>query len=223
MNKKAFSKISSFLAGATLTIIVGCPTPTTTVNSSTAPTLSPTTAPTAVSSPAPTAAPTVMPTSAGTTTPTTAPTVVPTAVPTPAAMQVDRLGNPSIALVFVGYNGFTKQAGVTLSAGNTGLDTYNTQSPSTDIGNYRAAFSGALQKVFNRSVADADAVASALTPDVISIDMTKPTRFPNGRALKDDVVDTELQLLSGVSSATDKIDSNDNMFSTSFPYLASPW
>jgi Domain of unknown function (DUF4331) len=58
--------------------------------------------------------------------------------------------------------------------------------------------------------------------------------FPNGRALADDVTDTEIRALAGATAFTpafnispnkdlgDGVNANDKAFKTSFPYLASP-
>jgi hypothetical protein len=59
--------------------------------------------------------------------------------------------------------------------------------------------------------------------------------FPNGRALSDDVVDTEIRAVAGATPFTpefntapnnllgDGVDANDKPFLGTFPYVASPW
>lgn len=70
---------------------------------------------------------------------------------------------------------------------------------------------------------DSATVASALIPDVVTIDFSQPVVFPNGRQLTDDVIDVALQLvLNRTAGITDAIDANDKAFSNSFPYLAAP-
>jgi hypothetical protein len=59
-----------------------------------------------------------------------------------------------------------------------------------------------------------------LTPDILTIDTSKPTAYPNGRALRDDVIDISLGLVFG--EGTDDIDANDVPFLSEFPYLAAP-
>jgi hypothetical protein len=50
------------------------------------------------------------------------------------------------------------------------------------------------------------------------------SHFPNGRALADDVTDTLLTVACNNGSAIgDGVDANDLPFTTTFPYLASPW
>lgn len=69
-----------------------------------------------------------------------------------------------------------------------------------------------------------DQVATALIPDIVTIDFSKPVVFPNGRQLTDDVIDTALQLvLNRTAGITDKIDANDKAFGSSFPFLAEPF
>jgi len=58
-----------------------------------------------------------------------------------------------------------------------------------------------------------------LTPDILTIDTSKPTQYPNGRALEDDVIDISLGLLGG---GTDDVDGNDAEYLDGFPYLAPP-
>ena len=59
--------------------------------------------------------------------------------------------------------------------------------------------------------------------------------FPNGRRLTDDVVDISLRVVAGATpltptfnigpnnALTDGVDANDAAFTSTFPYLASPW
>jgi hypothetical protein len=68
----------------------------------------------------------------------------------------------------------------------------------------------------------------------LRLNTTMPSAFPNGRALSDDVVDTELRALAGATAFSptfnispnkdlaDGVNANDVPFSTSFPYVASP-
>lgn len=157
-----------------------------------------------------------------------------------AGTQMDRLAIPSLNIVINGYNGFTKAAydslGMTKAMRDTAKDLSNTQSPANDIANYRSFWTTAIGAVFPDSTKTrpdqlkASELATALTPDVYTLDMTKATSFAtlNGRLLADDVVDVELQLLSGVNgkdgnpAATDGVNANDRPFTTTFPYLAGP-
>ena len=55
-----------------------------------------------------------------------------------------------------------------------------------------------------------------------------PQGYPNGRRLSDDVIDIALQVVEGEligspNSLGDGVNANDVSFTTSFPYLATPW
>jgi uridylate kinase len=82
----------------------------------------------------------------------------------------------------------------------------------------------------------ASAFTGLLATDVINVSTTVTTTFFDGtnvltgRALADDVIDTELLLIFGGSAGTsnpgltsDKVNANDKPFLAAFPYLASPW
>lgn len=69
------------------------------------------------------------------------------------------------------------------------------------------------------------------TPNRLGVLANDLQGFPNGRRLTDDVVDIELQALEGAAqtgkivaplAAGDRVDSNDNTFGKSFPYVALP-
>ncbi len=166
--------------------------------------------------------------------------------------QKDRLAIPSLNIVINGYNGFTgavyDSLSMTKAMRNTAKDTSNTESPDTDINNYRTFWGVAIHAVFpdTTTQAYADAISGALTPDVQTLDMSMPTSFSyapianpnansateikgnptlNGRMLKDDVVDVELKTLSNVAGATDGVayGQDGKTDTTTFPYLSSPW
>ena len=69
-------------------------------------------------------------------------------------------------------------------------------------------------------------VATALIPDVVTIDFSKPVAFPNGRRLADDVIDAALGIVlnrGGAAGVGDGVNANDKAFGTTFPYLADPF
>ncbi len=81
-------------------------------------------------------------------------------------------------------------------------------------------------------------LASLLANDVLNVNLEGQTTFfdPNtgkvltGRALEDDVMDTELILIFGGEDGmenptlnTDFVEGNDRGFKSSFPYLPRPW
>ena len=60
-----------------------------------------------------------------------------------------------------------------------------------------------------------------LLPDLLPVDLSMNTGFPNGRRLADDVIDIELGLITEGAITSDFID-NDSAFLDEFPYLAPP-
>lgn len=83
---------------------------------------------------------------------------------------------------------------------------------------------------------DAPTFTGVLATDVLNVSATGTTTFFDGtnvltgRALADDVIDTELLLIFGGPNGTanpgltsDNVNSNDKPFLTGFPYLATPW
>ena len=104
--------------------------------------------------------------------------------------QVDRVGRPAINTVFIPSD--SKNA-------------YNESKPRQDL----KRFSGFL-----------GALSGALLPDILTVNTTDNAGFLNGRRLADDVIDIELQVITGDQAAGDCVDENDVAFSGLFPYLA---
>jgi hypothetical protein len=83
---------------------------------------------------------------------------------------------------------------------------------------------------------DAATFTGLLATDVLNVSLDGTTTFYDGtnvltgRALADDVITVELLLIfagedfsENPTLSDDNVSSNDKDFSTSFPYLASPW
>jgi hypothetical protein len=137
--------------------------------------------------------------------------------------RVDRMGNPAINTALIP---------------SSEKDAFNMQNPVNDIENRATAINtittlrNAVQNAFGSPDTvgplgnlTAEQVAGALLPDVISIDLSKPVQFPNGRRPQDDVIDAALGVVlnrGGATGISDAINANDKTFSTSFPYLADP-
>ncbi len=64
-------------------------------------------------------------------------------------------------------------------------------------------------------------LAGVVLPDVMPFNTTSTSGFLNGRRLTDDVIDAELNLLTGGVLTTDRV-SNDSVFLNQFPYLGAP-
>jgi hypothetical protein len=154
---------------------------------------------------------------------------------TPASYQrIDRMGMPAVATALI-----------------SSKDDYNAADPSddaaggfvTEIVDHLTTLHNALDDdltgagltpaTVNEAVAQG---APLVVPDVITVDTTMPSGFPNGRRLTDPVIDVTLAVIlidinglgdsNGPHSPTTLVGvnptANDVSFATSFPYLAQP-
>lgn len=136
----------------------------------------------------------------------------------------DQMARPAINTVFVG---------------SAQKDQFNTTIPSAMNAAFKTQFTNVLTGFGYTSNAlgqNKDQFATLLVTDVLNVKTNGTTTFFDGtnvltgRALADDVIDTELLLLFGGPTGAsnpgltkDNVNANDKMFLTSFPYLASPW
>ena len=140
--------------------------------------------------------------------------------------QIDRMGRPAINTVFIPPNPF--EAGSILP-GNP-EDMFNATKPVNDaamwtgeVVNTLLALSGLDPTPY--TLAEANGIAAALLPDILTIDTSSSAGFLNGRRLVDDVIDAELAVVTGgffggsAVLTTDCV-ANDSAFPGSFPYLA---
>jgi hypothetical protein len=145
------------------------------------------------------------------------------ATTTDGSGQVDRMGRPAINTVF-----------------NSGSDKndFNHGQPANDYadfsGNVRSVlqtFSG-LDAEGSYTDAEADGLARVLLPDVLTYDTAMPPAGPlNGRALTDDVIDVELNIVTGGfpfagrdavgAIGSDCVGPHTDLLA-SFPYLGMP-
>lgn len=120
-------------------------------------------------------------------------------------------------------------------------DAYNIAIPSAMGAAFQSKFQARLLGLnsgytTNALGLSASAFTGVLATDVLTVSTTGTTTFFDGtnvltgRALADDVIDTELLLIFGGPTGgsnpgltSDKVSANDKVFLTSFPYLASPW
>jgi hypothetical protein len=119
-------------------------------------------------------------------------------------VQLDRMGRPAINTVFIPANQ---------------KDAYNNSGPDRDKGIYTDEVRAVLTSLNSPAT---EALTGLLLPDILTVDLSKPTNFLNGRAPADDVIDIELQAITGNMAAGDGVNANDKPFSASFPYLAAP-
>jgi len=104
---------------------------------------------------------------------------------------IDRTGRPGIATIFIPV---------------PMRNAFNVARPGQDV-----------QK-FNSFI---PAHVSFLLPDILTINTSMPTLYPNGRGLADDVIDISLKLITQNSAATDSV-ANDSQFLNQFPFLGNP-
>src|SRR5688572_4662815 len=137
----------------------------------------------------------------------------------------DQMARPAINTVFVS---------------TSDKDVFNTTTPSAMSGLFAGKFKSRLLALnagytTNLLGLNADQFTGVLVTDVLNVSTTAPTTFYDGtnvltgRALADDVIDVELTLIfggpTGASNSgltSDKVNANDKVFLTTFPYLATP-
>lgn len=141
--------------------------------------------------------------------------------------QQDQMGRPAINTVFV--------------ASGQPKDDFNGTIPSAMGATYQPVFKTrllALNPAYTTNALGhtADVFTTVLATDVLNVKTSGKTTFFDGtnvltgRALGDDVIDTELLLIFGGSAGTsnpgltkDNVNKNDKDFTVSFPYLATAW
>jgi hypothetical protein len=137
--------------------------------------------------------------------------------------QVDQMARPAINTVFV--NAARKNE-------------FNTTTPSQMSAAFNAQFQSVLTGFGYTSNAlglDKPTFAGVLVTDVLNVKMNGATTFFDGtnvltgRALADDVIDTELLLIFGGPAGSanpnltkDNVNANDKGFLSTFPFMASP-
>ena len=131
---------------------------------------------------------------------------------------IDRMGIPAIGTVLI----------------PDGLeDAYNTTNPREDRRFWKADIEASLLALSGLdgtpySAEEAAGIAAVLSPDVVPYDPANADGFAslNGRHLDDDVIDAELNIVTGgffgdsAVLTSDCVDANDLEFLNSFPYLA---
>lgn len=111
--------------------------------------------------------------------------------------QVDRLGRPAI-------NTVVNSSGPIVGAPTEAKNIFNAGHPQDDVADFTGAvvdallaFS-ALDSEGSYKVAEAEALAGVLLPDILTFDKAGVLPPPlNGRSLADDVIDTELRIVTG--------------------------
>lgn len=124
--------------------------------------------------------------------------------------QIDRKGRPAINTVFIPSN--------PINGGDSLKDAFNAGSPANDREDFRDTVIDTLLLLGNDAVT-AGALADFLLPDVLTFTLGDTSGFPNGRRPNDDVIDTELGLITGGAIASDCVDKNDKRFPKVMPFL----
>jgi hypothetical protein len=132
-------------------------------------------------------------------------------------MQVERMGKPALATVFI------------KPTGGANSDAYNATTPDHDLATWGSFFPANPIPLLGGVP-----VRNLLLPDTLILNTSGPlvlngipfSGYPNGRQLSDDVIDTSFAVLANAgvlpASVTSDCVKNDSAFSTTFPYLAPP-
>ncbi|WP_027861179.1 DUF4331 family protein [Marmoricola sp. URHB0036] len=122
-----------------------------------------------------------------------------------AIVQVDRGGHPTIN-PFVNPNNIKNE--------------YNLRQPVDDLANYLELWSGLLEQN-GYSPEEASEAAQIVLPDILRIDRSRPTAYPNGRALTNDVFSARFAWMTKGRVGPDGLKPHDDMLPT-FPFLGVP-
>ena len=144
-------------------------------------------------------------------------------------MQIDRMGRPAIATVFIPNNPIPPDR---VSDGKpSAKSAYNHTEPVDDQARWRGEVVDTLTTLFSLNdatdpnpgddAAQIQGLANFLLPDILTLDTSSSAGFPNGRRLNDDVIDTELGLITEGAVTTDCVPT-DNTLLSGFPYLGNP-
>ena len=144
-------------------------------------------------------------------------------------LQIDRMGRPAIATVFIPNNPIPPDR--VIDGKPSAKSAYNHSDPVDDQAMWRGEVVDTLTTLFSLNDAtdpntgdDASKIqglADFLLPDILTVDTASSAGFPNGRRLNDDVIDTELGLITEGAVPTDCVPADNDLLGT-FPYLGNP-
>ena len=149
--------------------------------------------------------------------------------------QIDRMGRPAINTVFIPNNPFPPDR--VADGKPSSKTTFNHGTPATDVAKWNGEVVDTLKFLFSLNdpatglggtddpsddAGKITSLASVLLPDVLTVDVSNPAGFLNGRKPSDDVIDAELNLVTEGFVTTDCVGSNDVSLPSTFPYLAVP-
>jgi len=140
-------------------------------------------------------------------------TLVPMTMQPDHLTQADQMGRPAINTVF--NHGDDKNTfNLTLPAAQR---TATTASGDT----FLQVFTAELEALGGYSATQAKSIAKILLPDVLTYDSSSAAGFLNGRRLRDDVIDIELNLVTNGKITGDGVGRHSDYLSR-FPYLGKP-
>jgi hypothetical protein len=133
-------------------------------------------------------------------------------------LNVDRVGNPAVNVALVPFNR---------------KDEYNASTTRSDAAGKFAGDIVATLTALGTSPANISILAAVAVQngDFLHLDVSKPNAgsgggdtagngFPNGRRLRDDVIDTLLTIISNGAVTGDNVNANDVPLNDTFPFLA---
>jgi hypothetical protein len=121
-------------------------------------------------------------------------------------VQMDQMGRPAINTVFNNANPHKYDR-----------ELFNRTQPAEMV---KAGFRDSAEEVLTSlGAADPAGLAAVLIPDVLTYQTGNTDGFLNGRRLRNDVIDAELNLVTNGGITTDCVD-NDSAFPGEWPYLA---
>jgi hypothetical protein len=137
-----------------------------------------------------------------------------------SAPQIDRLGVPLISFALVPF---------------ARKDEYNSATTQDDAaGRFNSDIVATLTALQTGNTSIATLRSLAVTKgDILRLDLTVPNtgtsggnngpaKFPNGRRLADDVIDTLLTLINNGNALSDNVNANDVPLQNTFPFFALP-
>jgi hypothetical protein len=143
--------------------------------------------------------------------------------------QIDRMGRPAIATVFIPNNPIPPDR--VADGKPSAKSAYNHTDPVNDQAMWRGEVVDTLTTLFSLNdatdpnpgddPAQIQGLANFLLPDILTVDTSSSAGFPNGRRLNDDVIDAELGLITEGAVTTDCVPS-DNSLLGGFPYVGNP-
>lgn len=122
-------------------------------------------------------------------------------------VQGDRVGRPAIDFAF--------------NQSDVDKRTYNLREPQGDRELFLDKFAHVLEHVGHYPGDEARAIAGNLLPDMLTYDYSKSDGYPNGRGLRDDVINMGLAILTNGALPPDGLRPHTDLL-PDFPYLGRP-